>query len=631
MGSPGHFVPVFGRLGALRYGCESDAPLTHSRVRPISDENTPGEDSAGAEPGRGDAGLDHPENVAEGKYHTLMELGRGGTAVVTAAIARGLGGFSKLVVLKRTKDEFRGHDDAVSMFLNEARLASRMNHPNVVQVYEVFEEEGLPVIVMEFLEGQSLARVLQRCLRAPEYRLEVLLSILHKTLAGLHYAHTLSDFTGKPLDIVHRDATPHNIMITYDGHVKLLDFGIAKLSMRTEETQTGVIKGKLGYMPREQVDGSSIDCRADVFAIGVLLWEVIARRRFWAGKSDPEIMRHILCDELPDIEEVTPGVDSELARICRKALAPNVEDRYDSALAFGEDVERFLSSRGGIVSSAAIAKLVSETCADLKEASKQRLDEQLAKFAEEGSEDNWDQSSGGLSRPTSWNTASRAMGAASTGTGRSTPDGYHLEPHGSQAESRASRLWLAGGLAAMVFAGVAWSSGLLSPRPEAAPSKVAILPPRVEPDRTELRLVVAATPETAALYLDGARLFSNPFTGTFPLDETDHELRVQADGYLEQVRHIKFTGDTNLVVPLLKKPEPPKRKKPHESVAPAPPEKKKAAPRPPRRRASVRAAAKPPRPVAKEAPKPKAKPGCDPPYFIDGAGIKRYRRECLGG
>src|SRR4051794_21600328 len=154
------------------------------------------------------------------QYHPLMELGRGGSAVVSAALARGIGGFTKLVVLKTTKEELCGHADAVRSSLNEARLAARMNHPNIVQVYEVYQEHGVPVIVMEYLDGLSLSRVARQGTPVGQ-TLQLALSVLCKVLEGVRYAHGLSDFDGTPLGIVHRDISPQNVMLTYDGQVKL--------------------------------------------------------------------------------------------------------------------------------------------------------------------------------------------------------------------------------------------------------------------------------------------------------------------------------------------------------------------------------------------------------------------------
>jgi serine/threonine-protein kinase len=197
-----------------------------------------------------------PRNRGE-KYRELAELGRGGSAIVTLAVARGPGGFNKLVVLKRVREEFRDEGDAIRLFFDEARLAARMSHPNVVQTNEVIERAGLPVIVMEYLQGQTLQAILVAPKRRDNVRsleLRLHLQVIYQALAGLGYAHTLRSFDGKPMNLVHRDVTPHNLFITYDGHVKLLDFGIAKLSSSSVQTTAGVVKGKLVYMAKKASD-----------------------------------------------------------------------------------------------------------------------------------------------------------------------------------------------------------------------------------------------------------------------------------------------------------------------------------------------------------------------------------------
>ena len=333
-----------------------------------------------------DAAAEADPSASTKKYHVLMELGRGGTGIVSAAIARGIGGFSKLVVLKTTKPELDS-PEIVKMLLSEARLSARMNHPNIVQVYEVYQDAGLPVIVMEYLDGQSLAKLLSRALHDRVYSSEIGLTIVCKVLEALEYAHTLTDFGGRALGIVHRDVTPQNVMITYDGHIKLLDFGIAKLNLQSNDTETGSIKGKLGYMSPEQLAGLRLDARADVFAVGVMLWEVVARRRMWTQHGDADIMRRLLCDDVPSLREAVPDLDPELERICSKALAPRVEGRYESAKALLGDLQQFLAARGGAVSPATMVELMDRTCADLRATAQHRLDLELAKFSRSTDED----------------------------------------------------------------------------------------------------------------------------------------------------------------------------------------------------------------------------------------------------
>jgi len=316
------------------------------------------------------------------RYQPLMELGRGGSAVVSAALARGIGGFSKIVVLKTTKEELSGRVDAVKASLNEARLAARMNHPNIVQVYEVYQDLDAPVIVMEYLDGLSLSRVVRRTSPEAGYTVELALSVLCKVLEGIRYAHELRDFDGKPLGIVHRDISPQNVMLTYDGQVKLVDFGTAKLT-DTEQTLSGALRGKIGYMPPEQLLAQDVDGRADLFAVGVMLWEAAAGSRMWGELNHAGIIGRLMERDIPALSAAAPGVDPELARICSRALAPNRDHRYTSAGEFLADLERYLHGRGGVATAAAVADVVSKSCADLKRARQEALRIALAK------EQNW--------------------------------------------------------------------------------------------------------------------------------------------------------------------------------------------------------------------------------------------------
>lgn len=286
------------------------------------------------------AGVFSENTVVASRYRVLFELGRGGTSRVFLAVVEGPNGFSKLVVLKVLKAEHANNADFHSMQFNEARLSSRLSHANVVQVHEVLEHAGAPVIAMEHLAGKSLYEVRSR---TPELlSLESQIYVLTQILAGLHYSHELVDFDGTPLDVVHRDLTPQNVFLTYDGQVKVLDFGIAKLAGSLIETQVGVIKGKVRYMPPEQLDGSGVDRRTDVFACGVILWEAITGRRLWHDMTDAEVVNAILDGELPSPRLFRPNTDSELERICLKALAHDPAHRYQTAEAFQEALDAHL-------------------------------------------------------------------------------------------------------------------------------------------------------------------------------------------------------------------------------------------------------------------------------------------------
>src|SRR5688572_10870906 len=288
-------------------------------------------------------------NELGGKYRILADLGQGGTATVSLAVARGPSGFSKLVVLKVMKSTLTQEHEFSQMFMNEARLAARLNHPNIVQTNEVFEHHGLPVIVMEYLEGQALSGILSRSRSTERFPLAMHLRVISDVLGGLHYSHELRDFDGTLLNVVHRDMSPHNVFVTFDGQVKLLDFGIAKLSGSHVETATGVIKGKIRYMSPEQITGENVDRRADIFAVGVMLWEAATDSRMWSGMSEATIMNQLLNGELPNPRDIKPDVDPALEVIIMKALASNADNRYATAAELQADLDDYLGKMGAQV------------------------------------------------------------------------------------------------------------------------------------------------------------------------------------------------------------------------------------------------------------------------------------------
>ena len=269
--------------------------------------------------------------VAAGKYRLLGELGRGGMATVYLAAVEGPSRFTKLVVVKQLHADLAIELEFREMFLDEARLAARLSHPNIVQTYEVIEGEGKFLLVMEYLEGQPLSNVRSRLARKKVFALSDQVRILADVLDGLHAAHEASDWDGTPLSVVHRDVSPHNIFVTYEGLVKVVDFGVAKASTSSQRTQTGVIKGKISYMAPEQALGKKVDRRADIFAVGIMLWEAIAGRRLWKDIPDPGIMHYLASDQIPLLSEFAPDVHPLLAEVCRRALAADPAARFATA------------------------------------------------------------------------------------------------------------------------------------------------------------------------------------------------------------------------------------------------------------------------------------------------------------
>jgi serine/threonine-protein kinase len=284
-----------------------------------------------------------------GKYRVIAELGRGGMGIAYLALASGPGAFSKLLVLKELRHELVGDDAAVTMFIEEARLAACLSHPNVVHTIEAGSDGRRRYIAMEYVDGQSLHHVVSRARRLGRllpfaWRTAVLCSAIE----GLAYAHSARGYDGKPLGIVHRDMSPHNVMVGYDGHVKVLDFGIAKASTSSADTCTGILKGKVSYMAPEQVTGDAVDARADVFAVGVMLWEAAMGRRFWAGMENDAQILHALANGQVGATRNRPMTElpGQLRQVVARATAVDPSHRYESATLLLSDLRVALESCG---------------------------------------------------------------------------------------------------------------------------------------------------------------------------------------------------------------------------------------------------------------------------------------------
>jgi len=284
-----------------------------------------------------------------GRYRLLATLGHGGMADVYLGAAAGPAGFNELVVIKRLRN---GTDDPalVEMFLDEARLAARLNHPNIVHTYEVDETPEGYLLVMEYLEGQSLRR-LAKALRLQEGRIDPVLAahLMIEVLEGLQYVHEMRDYDGSPLGIVHRDVSPQNIIVTYDGTVKVLDFGIAKGALNVTDTQSGVLKGKVSYMAPEQVNAApDVDRRADIFSAGVVLWELLTGEKLFKGDV-LETLRSVMASPIQPPSFVMRGIPTELDRIVLRSLARMPEHRYETALEMNKALSDFVRRSGTVL------------------------------------------------------------------------------------------------------------------------------------------------------------------------------------------------------------------------------------------------------------------------------------------
>lgn len=323
-----------------------------------------------------------------GKYRAIAKLGQGGMADVHLAVVRGPAAFNKLVVIKRHRGIGEGNAE-LAMFLDEAKLAARLSHTNIVQTYEIGHDDDGYFIVMEYLEGQALNRVLKAVNRgdrgAEVFTCPVWAKILADVLAGLHHAHELHDYDGTPLAIVHRDISSHNIFVTYDGVAKIVDFGIAKAALNTTRTETGMLKGKVAYMAPEQAVGSrTVDRRADVFIVGLVLWEMLAHKRLFQGNA-PDTIRRLLAGDLPRVSTVVPGVPRVLDDIVAKALQHEPDARFQTAAEMRRALDGYLRTCGEDVEAESIGLGMQALFAVRRAKLQRQIQEQIEQVSVAGS------------------------------------------------------------------------------------------------------------------------------------------------------------------------------------------------------------------------------------------------------
>lgn len=275
------------------------------------------------------------------RYELMGEIASGGMATVFLARLAGVGGFQRFVAIKRLHPHLANEEDCIQMFLDEARLAAGIHHPHVVPILEVGTSPSGYYLVMEYIEGDTLARLLARAAsqHTPIPR-PVMIRIILDALSGLHEAHELRDANDEPIHLVHRDVSPQNILVGVDGCTRITDFGVARAAARLTSTRAGQMKGKLAYMAPEQTRGEDVDRRADVFAMGIILWETFAGRRLFKAHTEAATMARVLSGPIPPLGELVPDIEPELEAVCLKALARDVNDRYQSAAEMADALER---------------------------------------------------------------------------------------------------------------------------------------------------------------------------------------------------------------------------------------------------------------------------------------------------
>ncbi|HJL17999.1 MAG TPA: protein kinase [Sandaracinaceae bacterium LLY-WYZ-13_1] len=293
-----------------------------------------------------------------GPYAIVGRLALGGMAEILLAREESEGAGSRYLVVKRILAEYEKDDAFVEMFLDEARVMMRLKHPNVVHVYKFGQQEGTHFIAMEWVHGASLGKLIRRSRKTGGVPVAMACKIVAMVAEALDHAHMAKADDGRPMGIVHRDVTPDNIMISYDGAVKLLDFGIAKAEARAHKTQAGVVKGKFAYMAPEQCRAKELDHRVDVFALGVCLYEALTGRPLYRRETEFETMEAIVRGPIPKLSDRMKNAPPELERIIQRCLAKTPDDRFATAGELQEELDHFIAKRGEVVSARKIKALM---------------------------------------------------------------------------------------------------------------------------------------------------------------------------------------------------------------------------------------------------------------------------------
>ncbi|HEU4411425.1 MAG TPA: serine/threonine-protein kinase, partial [Polyangiaceae bacterium] len=321
------------------------------------------------------------------RYELLLRLAAGGTATVYVGRLRGAAGFSRLVAIKRAHHHLIEDPSFRGALLREARIASQLRHPNVVSVVDVEEADGELLLIMDYVEGASLAALVAQGGVDPIVRAKASLRVLLDACAGLDAAHRAIDERGRPFGLVHRDVSPQNILVGVDGVARVIDFGIAKVSnLRSGHTGLSLLKGKVPYMAPEYLRGEVLDSRSDVFGAGVVLWEALTGRRLFRAPNEFDTLKRILELEAPPVSSFVPGLPPELDRAVARALAKARDERYDSAREFGDALEAAARGAGLLATHVEVGELVTTRAGEAIQKVRKALRSFAGPFADEESD-----------------------------------------------------------------------------------------------------------------------------------------------------------------------------------------------------------------------------------------------------
>lgn len=516
--------------------------------------------------------------VPFGKYQLLRKIASGGMGQVFLALERG-GGFERLVVLKLILPHLAEDEDFLEMFLDEARLVARLAHPNLITILDLSEIDGRHCLAMEYVHGDDLRR-LDKFSRAQGKPLPVglVLRVMAEAAAGLHYAHQARDPQGQPLKLVHRDVSPQNILVGFDGGVKVIDFGVAKAAGSASHTATGVLKGKYPYMSPEQANGMPVDARSDLFALGVVLWELLTNRRLFKGESDLMTLRLVRDCQVPPPSQLNPKLPPGLDELVLKALAPTPEGRFPDCGSFRLAIEDYILQYQLPASNAHLSAWLRELYAErlAHESDPSHLD-QLSEDTDLDAKSNPSRSN---ARSPSQSQSKKNVAPApppnpsSTGTPVIPPprslDGktQHTRTLVPEPEEPRRFRWMpvVAGLGVLLFA----AGGAViylrqhpaeTPAPVTEPTPVAheqvdAETPRPVPAPQPVRLKVRTEPAGALVEVDGKHVGATPAELPLAPDAPPVTLALKLDGYEPVSQQVSAANAPELSVKLTQKQKP---------------------------------------------------------------------------
>jgi serine/threonine protein kinase len=519
--------------------------------------------------------------VPFGKYELLRKIASGGMGQVF--LARERSSVERLVVLKLILPHLAEDDEFLTMFLEEARLVARLQHPNMVTILDLQEVEGRHCLAMEFVQGDDVRRLdKQSRLKGRLLPAGLVMRVISEAAAGLDYAHKARDAQGQPLKLVHRDVSPQNILVGFDGGVKIIDFGVAKAASSGHQTATGVLKGKYPYMSPEQASGQSIDGRSDQFALGVVMWELLTGRRLFKGESDMMTLRLVKDCQVPKPSQLNPKLPPGLDEVVLRALAPTPDKRYPDCGAFRLALEDYIIQLRLPASTAHLSAFLRELYADriAAEADPSKLDE-LAEGVDLDTKEksNPSRSHSMLppghrsSTPSRVSMASRSRHSVEALVGpapmqRQEPT-RGTQPMGRPTPERRFPLVpvAVSGVALLVIAGAALvyftrkpPEPVPQPPPVAAhPPVKPVEPPPVHPPPEQhasplkVELVLNSEPAGAAVQLAGRPLGVTPVTLPLAPEAAPVEVTLSLDGYEPLTRQVSAANAPSLLLALVRR------------------------------------------------------------------------------